>query len=229
MSRNNIFIATMSSQKSGSGTPVGDRNITSVQTVPDFSVDYGTFFNDISGVSLPSSLIVSLDDQTSASLAVVWDSANFDGTVVGPITITGELQLVTGIFNPQDIQPDVEITVLVDVLYDVYGAVDGDDVTGDGSEANPYQTIGKCITEAVVLGGLRTIRLGIGTFVLDAYTVLPVNISIHGTSKESTIITGDPSLAYDADVTLSEWGLDKYLLTLSSVTSTASNQTLRDF
>lgn len=67
----------------------------------------------------------------------------------------------------------------------VYVANTGSDATGDGTEANPYQTIGKGITEANPEG---TVNVADGTY--PEHLIIDKNVNLVGTSQTGTIIDG---------------------------------------
>lgn len=68
----------------------------------------------------------------------------------------------------------------------VYVATTGNDVTGDGTQANPYRTIGKGITEANPDG---TVNVADGTY--QEHLTINKNVNLVGTSQTGTIIDGN--------------------------------------
>jgi hypothetical protein len=85
-----------------------DLIITSVETIDDIVVDFGTAFGDL---TLPDSLGVILDDASTDTLAVSWNEGVYDGNTAGIYTIYGDLTLETGITNPGGLQGEVNVTV----------------------------------------------------------------------------------------------------------------------
>ncbi|HII84266.1 MAG TPA: DUF11 domain-containing protein [Methanobacterium subterraneum] len=67
----------------------------------------------------------------------------------------------------------------------VYVATTGSDITGDGTEANPYRTIAKGITEANPDG---TVNVADGTY--QEHLTIGKNVNLLGTSQTGTIIDG---------------------------------------
>ncbi len=82
--------------------------ITSVETLDDIIVDYGTAFGDI---TLPDSLGVTLNDASTDTLAVTWNEGSYDGNTAGTYTIYGDITLEAGITNPGNLQGEVNVTV----------------------------------------------------------------------------------------------------------------------
>jgi predicted outer membrane repeat protein len=84
----------------------------------------------------------------------------------------------------------------------VYVATTGSDVTGDGTQANPYQTIGKGITEVNVDG---TVNVADGTYY--EHLTINKNVNLVGTSQTGAIIdgsnTGKPITINGATVSIS--------------------------
>jgi|GEM_PF-4170281 len=66
-------------------------------------------------------------------------------------------------------------------------ATDGDDISGDGSQVSPYQTISTAVMNA---GSGDTISIGAGTFI-DNFNSSNKSISFIGTDSASTFITVD--------------------------------------
>jgi len=67
----------------------------------------------------------------------------------------------------------------------VYVATTGNDTTGDGTQANPYQTIAKGITEVNPDG---TVNVADGTYY--EHLVIDKNLNLVGQSQENTILDG---------------------------------------
>jgi uncharacterized repeat protein (TIGR01451 family) len=67
----------------------------------------------------------------------------------------------------------------------VYVATTGSDATGDGTQVNPYRTIGKGITEANPDG---TVNVADGTY--QEHITIGKNLNLVGTSQTGTIIDG---------------------------------------
>ena len=75
------------------------KNIKSAQSVTK-SVDYGTTFNNI---GLPNAVTVTLDDDSTATLPVIWNSSSYVGTESGIQYITGTLTLNDDLTNTNNV------------------------------------------------------------------------------------------------------------------------------
>lgn len=91
-------------------------NITSVSSLSDIEVVYGTPFLKI---GLPETVQVTLDDQTKQTLEVAWSQGNYDGNSSGTYTLEGKLTLVEGITNISDVKAKIKVLVPVEVLGDI--------------------------------------------------------------------------------------------------------------
>jgi hypothetical protein len=227
MSRNTIFIGSISSQKGGESTPVGDRNIISVTNPAGQNIDYGRLFENIT--TLPTTVLCGLTGNTSANIPVTWAEGSYDETVAGPYTLVGTLGTVSGITNTTGITAAIVLTVVADFEFDVYVANDGDDSNDGLSPTTPLETLPAAVVLAVSLGGSRTIKLADGTYTLIDELAVPPSISIIGSGLD-TYITGDASLNYTADIDVAGWEeLSRFLIQVSSVTATSGSQTFKDF
>jgi hypothetical protein len=80
----------------------------SVPSVDDINVDNGTSVSDI---NLPSTLDVTLGNNTTTTAAVTWDTSSYDGDVAGTYIFTGALTLPNGIINPNNLIASVNVIV----------------------------------------------------------------------------------------------------------------------
>lgn len=103
----NIFVLD---KIAGKVMKVGLKNIESVNTLNNITVQNGT---TISEIGLPDDIIVTLEDLTTTSAAVVWNDGNptYDGTVTGTYTFTGTLTLPDGVINKYDLKASMNATV----------------------------------------------------------------------------------------------------------------------
>ncbi|GIP30820.1 S-layer homology domain-containing protein [Paenibacillus sp. J2TS4] len=87
---------------------VGSLEVTSVNPLADISVDYGT---TRSALPLPSTVQVTLSDQSIRSLGVTWDDGTpvYDGNTAGEYTFTGTLS--QDVSNPQGLTAEVKVVV----------------------------------------------------------------------------------------------------------------------
>jgi hypothetical protein len=75
------------------------------------SVEYGTTFEML---DLPTSVLVSLssDELATQLLPVHWQPGEYNAQVPGVYIIEGDVELDVGISNPENIKPNIEITLL---------------------------------------------------------------------------------------------------------------------
>lgn len=92
----------------------------------------------------------------------------------------------------------------------VYVNTTGNDITGDGTQANPYQTIGKGIG-SVDLNGTVNIANGNYSGTGNTGIIISKNMTIVGQSQTGTIINGTNSAQifhiYSSDVNVTIWNL----------------------
>lgn len=75
------------------------KNIKSAQSITK-SIDYGTTFNNI---GLPNTVTVTLDDDSTVTLPVTWNSSSYVGTESGIQYITGTLTLNDNLTNTNNV------------------------------------------------------------------------------------------------------------------------------
>jgi hypothetical protein len=85
------------------------RIVIGVEELPPFDVIVGTPYEEI---DLPETILVFFDDLGSEELPVTWDPGDYDGNTIGTYTITGEIQLLEGMENPDNIQPEATVNVI---------------------------------------------------------------------------------------------------------------------
>ncbi|MEK5040542.1 Ig-like domain-containing protein [Sporosarcina sp. FSL K6-3457] len=93
------------------------------------TIDYVHLITDIhvpvsadnASVHLPLNVDVSLNDMTTTSLPVVWDSGDpiFDANTPGDYEFTGDLTLPPGVMNPQKITAEIKIIVSPAIVAEV--------------------------------------------------------------------------------------------------------------
>ena len=86
----------------------GTHSITAVSPVAGRTVPVGTAQ---SGISLPETVEVTLDDNTKRNVSVVWSCDSYDGQTAGSYIFTGTLILPDGITNPNGLTASVVVTV----------------------------------------------------------------------------------------------------------------------
>ena len=84
------------------------KNIKTVESIADMVVEYGTL---IDAIALPSVLIATLDDGTTTSLDVVWNTSTYNPEIAGTYALTGTLTLTEGVSNTNNLNAKVNIIV----------------------------------------------------------------------------------------------------------------------
>lgn len=83
-------------------------NIIDVETFTDVEVENGTKLNNI---TLPTVVTVTLEDNTTTELSVVWDTSTYNGDVAGTYTFVGTITLVEGITNTNNKTASINVIV----------------------------------------------------------------------------------------------------------------------
>lgn len=166
------------------GEVVVDKNITSVAAIADINVANGTA---LSAAGLPTTVVVTLDDETTQNLAVTWDDGTpaYDKDTAGQYVFAGTLTLVDGIANAGDYKATVKVIVAAANVQVSAISVDKEELTLTAGGAtgtitatvSPAGATNKTVTwtssnEAVatVAGGVVT-PLTVGTTTITATTV----------------------------------------------------------
>jgi hypothetical protein len=108
---------------------------------------------------------------------------------------------------------------------DYYVAPTGSD-SNPGTQASPWQTLGKACTSVLANSGHR-IRLMAGTYTLSAQCVLPPGVDVLGAGASSVTVTG--TLYAPHIPTTGEYSGEKFLILLRSTPGTLGRQLLRGF
>ena len=89
---------------------VPDVPVSSVSSIPDINVAYGTELVD---VVLPATVGVTLSDTTNTELAVTWDDGtpDYNGSTAGTYAFSGTLTMTPGITNPDNLAALVNVIV----------------------------------------------------------------------------------------------------------------------
>lgn len=87
---------------------VGGLRVSSVESIEDITVPYGTTFG---GIGLPVTVDVTLSDSSVLELNVFWQLGSYDGLVLDTYSLVGILDLQPGITNPGNIQATVDVIV----------------------------------------------------------------------------------------------------------------------
>lgn len=91
--------------------PSPERVITGLALEYRITVVYDTPFENL---PLPSTVYVALEGGRAIDLGVIWDDTGYSPTTLGTVTLSGELQLIEGIVNPDEIKAEILVTVLDD-------------------------------------------------------------------------------------------------------------------
>ena len=83
------------------------KNIKSIQSITK-SVDYNTAFNDL---ALPSTVTITLDDDSTTTLSVTWNSSSYNATESGIQYVSGTITLTDELTNTNNVQPIAVVEV----------------------------------------------------------------------------------------------------------------------
>jgi hypothetical protein len=123
------------------------RIVIGVEELPLFNVVIGTSYEEI---ELPETILVFFDDLGSEELPVIWDPGDYDGNTIGTYTITGEIQLLEGMENPDNIQPEAIVNVIPEPqFYTVTFNVDMSAATGFDPDADEVYMTGSMFDNAI--------------------------------------------------------------------------------
>jgi len=93
-----------------------DKKITSVESLNDITVDFGTAVDEL---NLPSRVEVTLDDNSKVNLPVVWDTTNYNGDIAKTYTLTGIFTLAEQIANTDNFKASVKVIVAEKLVIDI--------------------------------------------------------------------------------------------------------------
>ncbi len=83
-------------------------NIIEVKKLTDIRVEMGTAFENL---ALPKTAEVILSDESKEMLQITWHAGTYDAQKAGTYTLIGELELKTGIANPNGLKAQISVTV----------------------------------------------------------------------------------------------------------------------
>ncbi|MBW6479398.1 MAG: Ig-like domain-containing protein, partial [Bacteroidales bacterium] len=123
------------------------RIVIGVEELPPFDVVIGTPYEEI---DLPETILVYFDDLGSEELPVTWDPGDYDGNTIGTYTITGEIQLLEGMENPDNILAEAIVNVIPEPqFYTVTFNVDMSAATGFDPDADEVYMTGSMFDNAI--------------------------------------------------------------------------------
>ena len=88
------------------------KEIESVETLTDITVAFGTDLTTLEGL-LPATVQVDLDDASTETLTVTWDTTGYDGNTAGTYPLQGTLTLTEGVANTGSHTASVNVIVEV--------------------------------------------------------------------------------------------------------------------
>ncbi len=105
--------------------------IVSVQPLDAITVDFGTSFEEL---PLPETATVTLENDDTEVLDVIWQEGNYDPETPGTYTLEGELQLIEGVTNPDEVKANIDVTVLEEIEASIIAKWNYNDDTPYASE-----------------------------------------------------------------------------------------------
>lgn len=85
-----------------------EASVASVASCDPVTVEQGTAFADL---SLPETMMVSLNNGETAECSVVWSEEGYDAQTAGDYQLTGEIVLPEGVTNPLELTASIQVTV----------------------------------------------------------------------------------------------------------------------
>ncbi|MBS4012557.1 MAG: Ig-like domain-containing protein, partial [Bacteroidetes bacterium] len=88
-----------------------EKQIASIETLENITAFYGTTFGSL---ELPTKVMVTTDDEYSLYLGVIWNEGTpeYSGTALGSYLFEGEIQLIPGFLNDEDVKAYVTVVVV---------------------------------------------------------------------------------------------------------------------
>lgn len=94
-------------------TEISNRSIKNIQAVQSINASYPT---EAGSLSLPSELTVTLDDDSTLTLPVMWNTSNYQNKD-GTYELTGDIQMIKGLTNPNNLKAHVTVTLSGEKTY----------------------------------------------------------------------------------------------------------------
>jgi hypothetical protein len=152
---------------------VVNKEITAVAEIADISVEYGTIIGD---VMLPATVEVTLDDESTIDLDVVWDGGTpaYDGNIAGTYAFVGTITLIDGIDNTAALTASANVIVEEEVIPD---------------------------KEIVAVAAIADITVALGTVIGDLVLPATVEVTLDDDSTMDLDVVWDGGTpAFDGDV-----------------------------
>ncbi|MBS4014390.1 MAG: Ig-like domain-containing protein, partial [Bacteroidetes bacterium] len=88
-----------------------EKQLASIETLENITAFYGTALGSL---ELPTEVMVTTDDEYSLYLEVIWDEGTpeYSGTTLGSYLFEGEIQLIPGFLNDEDVKAYVTVVVV---------------------------------------------------------------------------------------------------------------------
>lgn len=183
--------------------PIVPKNIISVESISNKTVDYGTTFENL---SLPSSVNVTAknDEETSTmSLAVNWNSADYDLTKVDiDQVVTGELVLIDGVTNTNGLKASCKVKIREQIL-DIT-SVSNDSTVHEVEYDTPYSSLELPNNVTVTLEDNSTRSLSVTWSNTYSSTNTTSNQKLEGTLTLTSNITNSSNLKAEYTVKVKE-------------------------
>ena len=135
--------------------------IVSVEALEDITVDFGTLF---AALPLPATVEVTLDDSSNETLNVTWEQGTYNANVEGTYTLTGIIQLIDGIINPEDIKASIDVIVNPEIIEPIEVTIVGwtfPVADNRGADLGTESNIGNLISRETGFEGTYTYPAGV--------------------------------------------------------------------
>jgi predicted outer membrane repeat protein len=92
---------------------IDNKNVIALEKLANLIDVFGKPFSTL---DLPSTVLVTFDDQTTASLPVLWVEADYNDRSLSPQLLHGAVQLIDDVGNASNLQAQVQVTLWKDLL-----------------------------------------------------------------------------------------------------------------
>ncbi len=152
------------------------------------TVGLGTLFEDL---PLPSTVEVILDNEETETLEVEWQEGDYDPYTPDIYILLGELVLTEGIYNPDDLKAEIEVTVVEPVLVVAWTFPEETQEADQGIPEN----IGKLITREPGFDGSYSYGSGVDNYAIRTLSWDEGADTKYWVVEFSTLNYGDLSLS----------------------------------